>query len=402
MSCYETKKTVSFLFIPHLFDIFYSSFYFRSDTMNQTLNITDHLLIHNKPGYYLIDSVDEDIEVFVRFADTFLWAGFGALQIIVNLTIFLAIFKVNRAQRIYYLVQVSCIFKIMIGSIYLFLNDIACVYCKSNLYNSLFVSILKSFITTKAGDILALVIGSSECLITLDRLSILRPNLARNFFKKQDIKCIIPLIILISLLIHIPDFFIFDFIKLGEDLYYREKNSFIDTSLYKFVCAPIMILSTLTLMVTYLTLVFLLVKSYNGFLQKKKTLRTRNSRVNAHENDLIKMIIFQSGFNCIAALFGVISQVINKLEFNIKFQNPTDYYRGDLIIVRTICFIISLFFLAISDTALFLYDSRIKQLFMFCKKPVANNAANKSSTNQGQQSGTTQLTNNRRNTNLAQ
>lgn len=349
--------------------------------MKQSFNITEHLLIYQRPGQYLIDGVNEDIEVFVRIADNYLWTGFGILTIIVNLAILLAIFKVNRSQKIYHLVQVGCFFKIVIGGSYLFLNDNACVYCKSNLYNSLSKLILQSFITTKVAYMQALMIGSTECLITLDRLSILRPSLIRNFFKRQDIKCIIPLIILISLIIHSPDFFVVDFIKLDEGLYYRGENSFIKTSLYNFVCIPVMTITSLAVMLTYLTLVFHLVKSYRGFLRKKRSIRTNNSRVNMNENDLIKMIIFQGCFSFIAAFLGVVSQVINKLEINIKIRNPTDYYMGDLIIVRTICFIISLFCFSISDTALILYDSRIKKLLLF-KKAKVGDLKSKSSTQQ--------------------
>lgn len=346
--------------------------FYRSINMNHT----DHLSIYENASYYLIEDVDENIERFVKIAEK-IWSIFGIVMFIVNLTIFILIFRVNQSQKIYHLMQVNCIYKLLIGLIYTFLNDIACVYCKSNFYNSLPVLIYKSYCATTLADILNVTIGATEALTTLDRLSILDQSLGNNFFRRQKIKCTMPLVILIGICIHFPDFFIINIIHIGDGLFFRELNRFSNSSSYNYVCIPIRTLYILGLAAIYLKLVISLLISYNQFLERKRRLQKgTNAKINKHETDLIKLILFQSCFNVIASIAATSSQIIGRFEYKIKDENPSDYYRGYLVIVGTACILLALCCLSISDFAIFAYDSRIRGLFKREETPRTKKADN--------------------------
>lgn len=149
--------------------------------MNESLNITNLLLNYQKPGEYLTD-VDENIETFVRIV-SIAWKAFGIVTMIVNLIIFFAILKINRSQRIYHLIKVKCVLKLLQGVIYTFVNNIACVFGKSNFYGSYFELFFTSYLSNKMTDLLLGISGLFEILTILDRLSILRPGL---FFFLRD------------------------------------------------------------------------------------------------------------------------------------------------------------------------------------------------------------------------
>lgn len=328
--------------------------------MGNNRNITELLLIYQNSGKYLID-VDRNIELFVRIVQK-MWFISGSITFLLNMAIFLLIFKVNRSQRIYHLMQVNCILKALEGIIYCFIDDTACVYCKDNYFNSLHVLIYKSYIVTVVNDTLTVTIGAIESLITLDRLSILHSRLNTNFFKRQDIKSIVPIIILIGIALHASDFFIIDITHIDTGLYYRELNSFSNTGYYNYALIGIRTLNILFLLGIYIKLVISLLISFNRFLERKRRLK-RNAKVNENEKDLIKLVLFQSSFNINAAIFATAGQVIGRYEYKVKDENPTDYYMGYLIIIRYATFLIALLCLAISDVAVFIYDSRIRNIY---------------------------------------
>lgn len=326
---------------------------------NHCSNLTRLLSSDHNCSKYLI-SVNENIEIFRGIAQV-IWSISGPLICLVNLIILILICKINQSQRIYYLMQINCVFKMILGLIYTFIGDTTCVYCTSNYYNSLPVLIYKSYIVTTLGDIISVSIGATEVLITLDRLSIFKSTLDTNFFKRQDLKYIIPIIILTGTIVCIPDLFIIDINYISDGLYQRELNSFSNSVLYNNVFISIRSLYLLVLLVMYVKLVTLLLGSHNKFLARKR--RRLKTYVRKNDRDLTKLILFQSVFNNICSFVSVGVQVIGRFEYKIKAEHPNDYYVGDLIIARTTIILVGLCCLWISDIAIFAYDSRIRKLY---------------------------------------
>ena len=342
--------------------------FFRFNTMDHYgRNLTDLLSIYNKPGKYLV-AVNKDVEFFVEISQ-YMFSIFGTLAVIANLTIFLLIFKVNKSQKIYYLIQANNIFKLIGGLIYAFIDDTICFYCKANYYNALYMIIFKSYIVTIVADILMVTIGAMEILITLDRLSILERKMKQNFFKKQDLRCLLPVIVLVHFIVHSPDIFIINIFKLNDNLYYRDLNDFSNSNIYNFVCITIRTMYLFTILIIYIGLVISLLVSYNRFLERKRRLTSVNT-VSQNENDLIKLILFQSSFNMCAAIFSCSSQVVARFEYKIRDENPTDFYRPYFIITKNSFVLIALCGLSIADIAIFAYDSRIQKLIQ--RKKVQN------------------------------
>lgn len=328
--------------------------------MNQSRNLSNILLIYQRPGEYMIP-VDENIEVFIHLTH-YMWFFFGPLSTIVNLTAFFVIFKVNQSQKIYYLIQVANIYRAIFGTIMACTYNTACLYCKSNFYNSLYVLIYKTYFVVHLGDILILPMGVTEILITYDRLSILKNNL-NNFIARQDIKCVLPIVFCISIALHVPDFFILDFIPIDEGVYYREINPFGNSDYYNYVFAPIRIIASFALQVAYVKYVISLIISYREFLARKKRIQNKKTRVNKNENDLITMVLFQTCLHIVASFLSIISRQLGRVGVKIKDDNPTDYYVGWLIIIEGSFHFIALILINMADMAIFVFDSRIKELF---------------------------------------
>ncbi len=329
--------------------------------MNESMNLTNILSIYLNSDKYLT-TVNQDIEVFVGISQKIFFT-LGIFTSLTNLIIFLVIFKVNKSQKTYYMMQINCTFRLLAGLIYAFINDTACIYCKNNYYNSLFILIYKSYFITVIGDILPVIIGSFEILIILDRLSILNRSLINNFFRRQDIKCTIPIIIFVSFLIISPDIFIINIFEIGNGVYYRELTNFSKSIIYNYVFISLRTIYIFILICIYIKLVVSLLLSYNDFLERKRRCQIKRNQVKRNERDLIKLIIFQSTLNLTGSFFFTTCQLIRRYEIVIKEDNPNNYYRGDLIITDYSFIIIALICLSIADIAIFAYDTRIQKLF---------------------------------------
>lgn len=328
--------------------------------MNLTHNLSYHLSVYQRPGENMT-SVDGTIELFIVFTH-YMWYVFGPMLCIVNLSVFIVVFKVNRSQKIYYLMQVNSIYKAVTGGIYTFTFNTACLYCKSNFYNSLYVLIYKTYFIVVLNDILTLTVGLTEIIIAFDRLCILKNNSA-NFFARQNIKWVLPFVFAMSIVVFSPDFFIVDIIRIDEGVYYREINAFGTSNYYNYVFVAIRIIASVAVMITYLKLVISLLVAYNEFLERKKRIRKKNERVNKNDRDLTKLVMFQGLCNLATLFIATASRQLGRIGVKIKDENPTDYYVGWLILLEGSTQFLCLCALNISDMAIFVYDSRIKLLF---------------------------------------
>ena len=243
----------------------------------------------------------------------------------------------------------------------LFAGNTACLHCKSNYYNTKLRLIHKRIIINVGSNSLINMVVATELLITFDRLCLLINN--KNWLTKLKQKYIVIVIILYSIILYAPETLVYRYVQVTDQVFKSERIEFFYTIYYKIYYQSLNIFKIVFLIV-YWILIILLVINYRKFIEKKKRLLNKQfSKKAKNENNITKMIIIVG----IGYFFSTVLLVTAQLMGSRLQLDST--YNAELIIIRTVSYILSSVCLSINALTVLYYDNNIKnkvrQIFGF-------------------------------------
>lgn len=309
-------------------------------------------------------TVDYYTEKYVLFVTYTILPLVASLSCIFNLTIFVLVLHLKINNRVYNYIIIKSFFKACISAFLIYMENAGCMYCESNFYHTKFKLMYKTYIIAVTVDSLSVMIGLTETFITFDRLCMLKNT--KNWITRLTQKYVVIGIISLSIILHIPECFVYEFEHVTEEINKRQRTKFADTNFYKIYYLGFLNIFKFSLLIFYLVLVVLVVINYRKFLAKKARLRSARVSENArHENETTKMIISIGVCYSFATTFIVVSNVLGRLEELTKTYNST------FIIIKNTGYIITFANLCFGGMSLLFYDSHMKKTlrkFIRCKQ----------------------------------
>ena len=320
--------------------------------------------IENYTGYlssYGNISVDSYTEIYVDFLTWNVSPLVNFIGAIFQFCIFALVLSLKLNKRVYnYIMLKSLMCTILLANL-LFTGNAACLHCKSNYYNTKLRLIHKRIIINVGSNSLINMVVATELLITFDRLCLLINN--KNWLTKLKQKYIAIVIILFSIILYAPETLVYRYVQVTDQVFKSERIEFFYTIYYKIYYQSLNIFKIVFLIV-YWILIILLVINYRKFIEKKSRLMNKRfSKKAENENNITKMIIIVGIGYFFATVLLVTAQLIGLR------QQLDSTYNAELIIIRTVSYILSSVCLSINALTVLYYDNNIKnkvrQIFGF-------------------------------------
>ena len=317
--------------------------------------------IENYTGYlssYGNISVDSYTEIYVDFLTWNVSPLVNFIGAIFQFCIFALVLSLKLNKRVYNYIMLKSLFVIIVGVNTIFFGNAACLHCKSNYYNTKLRLIHKRIIINVGSNSLINMVVATELLITFDRLCLLINN--KNWLTKLKQKYIVIVIILYSIILYAPETLVYRYVQVTDQVFKSERIEFFYTTIYYHSLN----IFKIVFIIVYWILIILLVINYRKFIEKKKRLLNKQfSKKAKNENNITKMIIIVG----IGYFFSTVLLVTAQLMGSRLQLDST--YNAELIIIRTVSYILSSVCLSINALTVLYYDNNIKnkvrQIFGF-------------------------------------